>query len=140
MSQAVTITDTANLEKGVDGNPLWTNQQGAGVWSSDLVANAIANATIPAVAGKTAYITGFDFYSCGATAANSTYGIISGLAHTPVYPIGVVAGPDTQNTPIVRDFPNPIPATGPNVAITVTFNALGAGNTKACVNVYGFYK
>ena len=104
------------------------------------VANATATATIPAVANKTAYITGFDIHGGGATAAllvNPTVtGIISG---TRTFVYGAVAGPAAMNAPLSVRFSPPIPASAVNTAIAVSCPALGAGNLFNAVNAYGFY-
>lgn len=104
------------------------------------VANASAVATIPAVAGKTVYITGFDIDSTGATAAAvvspTMAGVISG---TRTYTYATVAGATAANPTMSKRFNPPIPASAVNTAIVVTCPALGAGNTNATVNAYGFY-
>jgi hypothetical protein len=104
------------------------------------VANASAVATIPAVAGKTAYITGFDLTGAGATAAlivNPTLaGIISG---TRTYVYGAVAGVALMNQNLSIRFHPAIPASAVNTAITLTCPALGAGNTNNAAHAYGYY-
>lgn len=104
------------------------------------VANAVAAATIPALAGKTAYITGFDIQGAGATAGlvvNPTLaGVISG---TKTFVYAAAAGVLVANQSLSRCFQPPIPASAVNTAITVSCPALGAGNTNNAVNVYGFY-
>jgi hypothetical protein len=104
------------------------------------VANASAAATIPAVAGKTAYISGFDIQGAGATAGlivNPTLaGIISG---TRTYVYGAVAGAALINQPLCIRFNPAIPASAVNTAITVTCPALGAGNLFNAAHAYGFY-
>jgi hypothetical protein len=108
--------------------------------TSGNVANAVATATIPAVAGKTAYISGFTISGAGATAAaivNPTVtGVISG---TKTYTYGAVAGVAAMNAPLDVQFCPPIPASAVNQAIAVACPALGAGNTNNTVNAYGFY-
>jgi hypothetical protein len=104
------------------------------------VANAVAAATIPAVAGKTAYIGGFDITGAGATAAlivNPTLaGIISG---TRTYVYGAVAGAALMNQTLSIRFHPAIPASAVNTAITVSCPALGAGNTNNATHAYGYY-
>jgi hypothetical protein len=108
--------------------------------TSGNVANAVATATIPAVAGKTAYISGFTITGAGATAAlivNPTLtGVISG---TKTYVHGAVAGVAALNPVLDVQFCPPIPASAVNTAIAVACPALGAGNTNNTVNAYGFY-
>lgn len=108
--------------------------------ASGNVANALATATIPAVVGKTAFISGFDIDGGGATAAllvNPTMtGVISG---TKTYTYGAVAGVTLMNQCLRVRFCPPIPASALNTAIAVACPALGAGNTNNTVNAYGFY-
>jgi hypothetical protein len=108
--------------------------------TSGNVANAVAAATIPAVANKTAYIAGFDIDGSGATAGlvvNPTMaGVISG---TKTYVYGAAAGVLVANQSLCKRFNPPIPASAVNTAITVSCPALGAGNTNNAVNAYGFY-
>jgi hypothetical protein len=108
--------------------------------ASGNVANASGVATIPAVAAKTAYISGFTISGSGATAAavvNPTVaGVISG---TKTYTYAAVAGVALINPVLDIQFCPPIPASAVNTAITVTCPALGAGNTNNTVNAYGFY-
>lgn len=126
---------TAPYPIAADGSDATPVAAGSGV-----VANAIGAATIPAVVGKTAYITGFDINGAGATAAlvvNPTVaGIISG---TRTFAYGAVAGAGLMNAPLSVRFCPPIPAAALNQAITVSCPALGAGNVNNCVNAYGFY-
>lgn len=102
-------------------------------------ANANAVATLAAVSGKTTYITGFACTASGATAALvvtvSVAGVVTGTLHfTFVAPAGVTA----QATPLIVQFPEPLPASAPNTAIVVTLPALGTGNTNATATAYGF--
>jgi hypothetical protein len=117
---------------GVDATPVTA--------TSGNVANAIATATIPAVGGKTAYISGFTISGAGATAAlvvNPTVtGVISG---TKTYTYAAVAGVGLINQVLDVQFCPPIPASAVNTAIAVACPALGAGNTNNTVNAYGFY-
>ena len=104
------------------------------------VANAVATATIPGVAGKTAYISGFTISGAGATAmlvVNPTIaGVISG---TKTYTYAAVAGAAVINQVLDVQFCPPIPASAVNTAIAVSCPALGIGNTNNAVNAYGFY-
>lgn len=121
-----------NAADGSDATPVTAG--------SGNVANAAATATIPAVVGKTAYITGFDLIGCGATAAavvNPTLaGIISG---TRTYVYAAVVGATARNPDLSLRFNPPLPASAVNQAITVTCPALGAGNTNMSATAYGFY-
>jgi hypothetical protein len=104
------------------------------------VANAVGAATIPAVANKTAFITGFDIIGAGATAASvvapTLTGVVSG---TRTFMYTAVAGTTLRNPDLSLRFNPPIPASAVNTAIVVSCPALGAGNTNLTVNAYGFY-
>jgi len=107
--------------------------------TSGNVANASAVATLPAVSGKTNYITGFQLTAAGATGAlvvNATVtGLITGTqTYTFVFPAGVTLAA----TPLIVTFPTPVPASATNTAITVTLPASGAGGTNAAADVQGF--
>jgi hypothetical protein len=108
--------------------------------ASGNVANASAAATIPAVAGKRAYVTGFEITAGGATAAALVDAALSGiLGGTATYTFGAPAGAAVQAVPLIVKFQMPIPASAINTAIAITLPALGAGNTKAAVAIHGFY-
>lgn len=109
--------------------------------SSDVVANDVAVATLPAVADKTNYITGFEVTGLGATAGVGVNVVVSGLIGDDLtYVYAAAAGALVENTPLMVKFPQPIPAADVNTAITVTCPALGTGNTKNVVNVHGFVR
>lgn len=105
--------------------------------TSAVQANANAVATLPAVAGKTNVLLGFDLVIGGATvgliASVSVTGLLGG---TQTFPIEAPTG-----VGLVRrqsfNFDPPIQASAANVAIVVTIPALGAGNTLAQVNARG---
>lgn len=107
--------------------------------SSGNIANASAVAAMPAVAAKTNYITGFEVTASGATTGLAVTvtvaGILGGtLSYTFTFPAGVLVAAQ----PLTIEFPEPIPASAVNTAITVTCPAGGAGNTNTTVNVHGF--
>lgn len=107
--------------------------------SSGNVANLAAVATLPGVAGKTTYISGFEITGGGATAAALVQATVTGLiGGTATYTVGAVAGAAAANTPLVVQFDPPIPANAANTAIAVTVPALGAGNTNSTVVAHGF--
>src|SRR6185312_15807009 len=93
-------------------------------------ANANAVATLAAVAGKTTYITGFALTASGATAALvvtvTVVGVITGTLH---YIFTAPAAATAAATPLIVNFPTPIPASATNTTIVVTLPALGTGNT-----------
>ncbi|HEX7891467.1 MAG TPA: hypothetical protein VF522_19100 [Ramlibacter sp.] len=108
--------------------------------ASGNVANAAATATIQAVAGKTAYCTGFEITAGGATAAALVAATLAGiLGGTATYTFGTPAGATAVATPLTVEFNMPIPASALNTAIVLTLPALGAGNTNAAVTLHGFY-
>lgn len=107
--------------------------------ASGNVANASAVATLAGASGKTTYIMGFECTASGATAASvqnlTVTGILGGTkTYTFVFPSGATA----QATPLVVEFPTPLPASATNTAIVVTLPAGGAGNTNASCNAHGF--
>jgi hypothetical protein len=107
--------------------------------ASGNVANAPAVATLTSVAGKTAYISGFEITGSGATAGLPVSVTVVGLAggtltYTYSAAVGVLAG----NLPLVVDFLPPLPASGQNVNIVVTCPALGAGNTNNTIVAHGY--
>jgi hypothetical protein len=55
---------------------------------------------------------------------------------TFIYP--VVAGATLKNGDLHITFNPPLPASADNTAIVLTLPSLGAGNTNAAVNVWGF--
>lgn len=102
-------------------------------------AGAIA-ATLAAAAGATTYITGFQVTASGATAASVvqvTVGPLAGgttLQYSFVFP----AGAGVPANPLIVAFPEPIPASGPNTAISVSVPSGGAGNTNVSASAQGF--
>lgn len=101
-------------------------------------AAAIA-ATLPAVAGHTNYLAGFEVTGAGATAASVIAVTVTGVVGgTITYYIAVPAGVTTSITPLVVEFSRPLAASGPNVAIAVNVASFGAGNTSAAVVAHGF--
>jgi hypothetical protein len=109
--------------------------------TSGNVANAQAQASIAAVAGKTNYLSGFSMSALGATAGSTVTLTIAGLAGgnrtlLVIVPAGV--GSPVNPFPLIEKFNPPLAASAPNTAITVTLPALGAGNTNAMVNAEGY--
>lgn len=108
--------------------------------ASGNVANAAAAASLAAVAGKTAWCTGFEITAGGATAAALVLAALSGIrGGTATFIFGAPAGATAQAVPLYGRFDMPIPASAINTAITITLPALGAGNTNAAVVIHGFY-
>jgi hypothetical protein len=113
----------------------------AGAASGAAQSNA---ASLAATANRTNYLEGFDITGGGATAASVIEVSVTGLAAgTLKYELNILAGAtgpmNAQGGFSVR-FPQPLPASAVNTAITVTVPSFGAGNTNAAVVVYGFMK
>lgn len=107
--------------------------------SSGNVAAAIAAASLPAVASRTNYLTGFEVTGAGATAALPVLVTVVGcLGGTLTYTYSAASTVLTGNNPLVVNFPQPLQATAANTAITVSCPSLGLGNTSNTVNVHGF--
>lgn len=108
--------------------------------ASAVVSAASAVATIPAVAGKCAYVTGFEITAGGATAAALAEAVLSGIrGGSATYIFGAPAGATLQATPLIVRFEPALPASEINTAIAITLPTLGTGNTKAAVAIHGFY-
>jgi hypothetical protein len=107
---------------------------------------AASNASLPAVANKVNWIEGFDLSGCAATTGSTIAVTVTGLlAGTLTYEVaiqGTVTNPAfAGNSGIfsVR-FPQPLPASAVNSAITVNVPSFGSGSTAQSCNVYGYYK
>jgi hypothetical protein len=115
----------------------------APIFGSVTAAAGACSVTLAGTAGKTTYFEGFDLTSGNATVASTQVVTVTGLlGGTLYYDINVLAS-DTLNTSAgggqlsVR-VPEPLPASGPNVAIVVNVPSLGSGNTLTAVNGFGF--
>lgn len=107
--------------------------------TSGNVAAAAAAATMPAVAAKTNYLSGFEVTGGGATAASIILVTVTGLlGGTRVYSIAVPAGVTLGVMPLVCAFFPALPASAVNIAITVSAASFGAGNTNAVTNLEGY--
>src|SRR5436305_11317599 len=97
---------------------------------------------LAAVAGKTNYLEGFDITGGGATAASvievSVTGLSGGTLKFELNILAGVTGPMNAQGGFSIRFPEPLPASGLNTAITVTVPSFGSGNTNASVVAYGF--
>lgn len=107
--------------------------------TSGNVANANAVAALPAVAGKTNYVTGFDISNGGATALLDVLatlaGLVGGVTLTYVATALTAAGGASSRQ---VQFTPPLPANAINTAITLTVPALGVGNAQSVANIYGY--
>jgi len=107
--------------------------------SSGNVANASAVATLAAVAGKTTNICGISFTSSGSTAAAVVSPTVTGgISGTMTFTYATVAGVTLANAAQTHMFMPCIPASATGTTIVVTLPALGAGNTNATANAWGF--
>lgn len=107
--------------------------------TSGNVANASAVASLPAVTGRTNYLTGVDFSPGGATTAAEVLATVAGLISGNVtYVVGAPAGVGIPGGLVALRFNPAVPASAVNTAITATLPALGVGNAQATVNLYGY--
>lgn len=114
-----------------DAVPLYVSVQTAG-------ANTVA--TFPAVPGWRNVLTGIQVSALGAVAGVGVVLDTTGCAPTanPKLAYAVPAGVSLAGPFVDMRWPAGIPATGPNVAITVTLPSLGVGNVAAVVNITGY--
>lgn len=133
------LVDTRGRAYVTSGNDLIPVGANRKVASSGNVANASAVASLGAVSAKTNYITGFIITASGATSGLVVDATLAGLAGgTLTFSFAFPAGVLVQATPLVVDFPVPMPASAVNTAITLTLGAGGAGNAHAAVSIMGF--
>jgi hypothetical protein len=108
--------------------------------ASGNVGAAAATVSLPAVSGRTNYVSGFSVTGLGATGALTlqiTLGSLVGSV-TQTYIYEVPAGVTTAAPTLVVTFNPPIPASAANTAITLTVPSFGTGNTNASANVWGY--
>jgi hypothetical protein len=100
--------------------------------------NAITAATLPAAAGKTTYITGYQVSGGSPTAATlisiTLAGVVGGSE--PLFFTGPAQ--PAPLPPVIVSFNPPLPASAANTAITVTASAFGAGSATEVVSLQGF--
>ena len=109
--------------------------------SSGNVSNSVAAATLPAVASKTNFLTGFEISGSGATVGLPvSVTIIGVLGGTLTYTYNYGAGALVGNQPLMASFFPPLQASALNTAITVSCPAGGVGNTSNTCNVHGYLK
>jgi hypothetical protein len=102
------------------------------------VAAALAPA-LAAVVGQTNFVTGFQVTGSGATAASVILVTLTGVVGgTRTYALAIPAGAAVGVTPLIVEFSEPIPASGPNVAITLNVPSFGAGNVNAAATLEGY--
>jgi hypothetical protein len=109
--------------------------------SSGNVANAQAQALLLGAPGKYNYISGVHITGLGATATSTVTFQISNIGTIFSYIIQVPAGVTTPLFPnggLFLTFPSPLQSAAVNTTVYATLPALGAGNTNACVNMWGY--
>ena len=105
------------------------NQQGTGAASAIVL-------TVPAQAGKTNQVSGFQVTGGGATAASVITVTLAGVqGGTQTFDIAVPAGAAAGITPLEVTFNPPLVASGPNTAIVLTVPSFGAGNTNSAAEL-----
>lgn len=107
--------------------------------SSGTAANVASVATLPGVAGKTTYLTGFEVTAGGATAGAVVDVTVTGGAAVLHYAFTIPTGAAVPANPLIVEFTDPIPSAAPNTAIVVSCPAAGAGNTGQSVSAHGYY-
>jgi len=110
--------------------------------SSGNVAAATATATLAAGGvNRITYICGFAATSGGATAAavvNLT--VTNVVTGTMTYTYGANTGVGVPTAPLVVQFNPCLPANAANTTIVVSMPSLGAGNSNAAVNSWGYQR
>jgi hypothetical protein len=111
------------------------------VASSGNVAAGVATATLPAVTGRTNFLTGFEITGTGATVGAAVTVTVTNLIGgvTASYTYASATGATVANTPLIVQFPEPIPASAVNTAIAVSCPSIGAGSTNNTVVAHGYY-
>lgn len=108
------------------------------VATSGTVAAATAAATLATGDARTAYLCGFSVSSLGATAASTVTLTVTGIGATFSYLYSVAAGATVKNADLFVNFNPCIAAVDGNTPIVVSLPSLGAGNTTAIVNAWGY--
>ena len=107
--------------------------------SSGNVADAAATATLTALPGTVAYISGFVLTGAGATAASVIAVTVTGvIGGTMTYIVTVPAGATLQTPTLAVNFTTPVSASGYGTNIVVSSPSFGAGNTNAAVVAFGY--
>lgn len=107
--------------------------------TSGNVVNATAAATLPAVLGKTNYVTGIEYTGFtqigGQTIITATLTGLAGGTLSYLILAPPTSGPGALFT---LQFSPPLPASAPNTAITFSVPALGTGSAFSISNIHGF--
>ena len=100
-------------------------------------------ATLPAVAGKTAYLCGFYYTGTNATNPNTATSVtVTGTIGGTMsfgFPTLAAAATVPNTIPIDEEFLPCVAASAVNTPIVVNGPALGAGATQATVTAWGYY-
>jgi hypothetical protein len=98
----------------------------------------ISTASIPAVAGKTAYLCGFEYDATATAIGVVSVTVTNTISGSLNYFTNVPAQSTSGVGQMPRTFTPCIPATGPNTAISIAGGAPGTGGN-ALINMNGFY-
>lgn len=128
MSESGGITPVATFAGGA-ATPQHATQTGAA---------AAISAAIPAAAGKTSWLTGFEVTGDGATAGSTIVVTVTTPTVRANYELTVPAGAAVAVTSLIVALPTPIPGDAANTPVTVNVPSFGAGNTNAAVNAHGY--
>ena len=126
------------ISQGTITNPVIVATGGVPFAATFVSANSPNNVIVPAVAGKTFYLTHFSISGSGATAASCTNVSTTNLLVDAYFIFSVPAGVNNA-VELKRDFTYPVPAKAVNTPVTFFMPAFGAGNTLQCFYVVGYY-
>lgn len=111
----------------------------ARVAASSANAAASNDVTLPAVAAKRNWITGFTVSGAGATAASVITVQLTGVVGGPLsYKVAIPVGANVGIQPLRVEFDEPFPSADVNTAVSLTVPSFGAGNTAAAAEIRGF--
>lgn len=97
--------------------------------------------TVPALAGKSIFVTGFEISGLGATSAsNITITLAFGGVTVADYQLEIVAGATTTEPFLSVEYAEPIVSPGIGTNCVLTVPSFGTGNTAASVVLHGFYQ
>ena len=120
--------------------PIEITAGGTDVVVTHLTVAATATATLPAVAGKRVYVTGFEVTGSGATTKTMKGAHLDGVNASPLYYyVTVPEGADVAITPLIVQFTRPLPATAINGAVALVVPSFGTGNAAQSAVLHGFY-
>ena len=103
-------------------------------------ANGTITLTLPAVAGKRNYVSGFEISGTGSTAGAAPYCQLVGLGAAPAYYVIDVPAGITRGVLVSVQFTRPLPAMAADLAIQLIVPAFGAGNALMAATLHGFYR